>query len=428
MEYGCIGEHLPHSFSKEIHEQIESYDYRLQEIRPEDLDAFMKARDFKAINVTIPYKQAVIPYLDEISENARAIGAVNTIVNKDGKLCGYNTDFGGMRALIARMGLELKGRKVLILGTGGTSKTACAVAESLWAREIYRASRSGKEGALSYEDIYKLHSDAEILINTTPCGMFPDPSGMPIDPELFPNLEGVLDAIYNPLASRLVLKARQMEVPAEGGLYMLVAQAVLAAEHFTGKKYDPRIIDRIYLNIFTRKQNIVLVGMPCCGKSTISKLLAEQLGMDWVDTDDVVVEKRGMEIPDIFARYGEPYFRDLETEVIRELASRSGCIIATGGGTVLREQNIDALRQNGRVYFIDRPLEQLLPTKDRPLANSEEKIRKIYAQRYERYCSVADVVVSSVGDAQKVAAKIKALHTHRGRIEDAGVHARRFIE
>lgn len=414
MEYGCIGEHLPHSFSKEIHERIEDYDYRLKELTPEELDSFMKVRDFKAINVTIPYKQAVIPYLDEISETAKAIGAVNTIVNRDGKLYGYNTDFGGMRALIARMGLDLAGKKVVILGTGGTSKTARAVAESLQAAEIYRASRSSREDALSYEDIYRYHSDAEILINTTPCGMFPDPSGMPIDLERFSGLQGVIDAIYNPLASRLVMKARQMEVSAEGGLYMLVAQAVMAAGFFTGKSYAPGLIDRIYNDIFTRKQNIVLVGMPCCGKSTISKLLSQYLDMKWVDTDDVVVEKSGMEISDIFAQYGESHFRDLETEVIGELASKNGYVIATGGGTVLREKNIEALRQNGRVYFVDRPLEQLLPTDDRPLANSEEKIRRIYAERYERYCFVADVVVSSRGDAQKVAAKIKALHTHRG--------------
>ncbi len=416
MEYGCIGEHLPHSFSKEIHQRIEDYDYCLKELAPAEVDAFMREKDFKAINVTIPYKQTVIPYLDEISETAQAIGAVNTIVNRDGKLCGYNTDFGGMRALIARMKLNFQGKKVVILGTGGTSKTAKAVAESLGAREIYKASRTAKGEALSYEDIYRYHSDADFVINTTPCGMFPNSEEVPIDLERFSGLLGVVDAIYNPLSSCLVLTARQKDVPAEGGLYMLVAQAVLAAEIFTGKTYDTGLIDKIYNDIFTRKQNIVLVGMPCCGKSTISKMLAEDLNMNWIDTDDLVVEKTGMLIPEIFAQHGEEYFRDCETAVISELASQSGLVIATGGGTILREENIEALHRNGRVYFVDRPLEQLLPTMDRPLANSEEKVRRIYETRYERYCYVADVVVSSKGDARKVANKIKALHLHRGGI------------
>lgn len=414
MEYGCIGEHLPHSFSKEIHQKIEDYDYCLKELAPSEVDAFMREKNFKAINVTIPYKQTVIPYLDEISETAKAIGAVNTIVNRDGKLYGYNTDFGGMRALIARMKLNLTGKKVVILGTGGTSKTAFAVAESLGAREIYKASRTGKENALSYEDIYRYHSDADFLINTTPCGMFPNSEEMPIDIERFSGLQGVLDAIYNPLSTCLVLKAKKRDIPASGGLYMLVAQAVLAAEFFTGKTYERGLIDKIYNEIFAYKQNIVLVGMPCCGKSTISKMLAEDLNMKWIDTDDLVVAKKGMEIPEIFERYGEEYFRDCETEVINELASQSGLVIATGGGTILREENIEALHRNGCVYFVDRPLEQLLPTMDRPLANSEEKVRRIYERRYERYCYVADVVVSSKGDARKVTNKIKALHLHRG--------------
>lgn len=416
MEYGCIGEHLPHSFSKEIHERIEDYDYRLVELSPETVDAFMQKKDFKAINVTIPYKQTVIPYLDEISETARTIGAVNTVVNQNGRLVGYNTDFGGMRALIARMGLNFSGKKVVILGTGGTSKTAKAVAESLGAKEVYKASRTGKEHALSYDDIYRYHSNADFLINTTPCGMFPKAEEVPIDLARFSGLQGVIDAVYNPLSTRLILQARKRDIPAEGGLYMLVAQAVLAAEYFTGKKYETGLIDRIYQDILAQKQNIVLVGMPCCGKSTIGKMLAGELGYAWADTDDLVVAKTGMEIPEIFTRYGEAHFRELEAEVMRDLSAENGYVIATGGGSILREENIDLLHRNGRVYFVDRPLEQLIPTLDRPLANSEEKVRRIYRERYERYCSVADVVVSSKGDAGKVAAKIKALHFHgRGR-------------
>ena len=378
MEYGCIGEHLPHSFSKEIHERIEDYDYRLVELSPETVDAFMQKKDFKAINVTIPYKQTVIPYLDEISETARTIGAVNTVVNQNGRLVGYNTDFGGMRALIARMELNFSGKKVVILGTGGTSKTAKAVAESLGAKEVYKASRTGKERALSYEDIYRYHSNADFLINTTPCGMFPKAEEVPIDLARFSGLQGVIDAVYNPLSTRLILQARKRDIPAEGGLYMLVAQAVLAAEYFTGKKYETGLIDRIYQDILAQKQNIVLVGMPCCGKSTIGKMLAGELGYAWADTDDLVVAKTGMEIPEIFTRYGEAHFRELEAEVMRDLSAENGYVIATGGGSILREENIDLLHRNGRVYFVDRPLEQLIPTMDRPLANSEEKVRRIY--------------------------------------------------
>ncbi len=414
MEYGCIGEHLPHSFSKEIHERIEDYDYCLKELAPDEVHEFMQAKQFKAINVTIPYKQTVIPYLDEISDTAQAIGAVNTVVNRDGRLHGYNTDFGGMRALIQRMKLDFQGKKVVILGTGGTSKTAKAVAESLGAAQVVKASRTAKDGALSYQDIYRYHSDADFLINTTPCGMFPKPDEMPVDLAWFSCLQGVIDAIYNPLSSCLVLKARERHIPAAGGLYMLVAQAVLAAQFFTGKQYADTLIEQIYHDLFIQKQNVVLVGMPCCGKTTISQLLAADLGMQWVDTDDLVVAKTGMDISTIFAQYGEPYFRDCETQVIQELASKNGYVIATGGGTILREENIEALHRNGRVYFVDRPLEQLLPTADRPLANSAEKVRRMYGMRYERYCAVADVVVSSKGDAQKVANKIKALHIHRG--------------
>ena len=238
LSYGCIGEHLPHSFSKEIHGQIGGYAYELKELTPEELPAFMAARSFHGINVTIPYKQAVIPFLDEIDETARAIGAVNTVVNRNGKLYGFNTDLDGLTRLIRRIGLDLSGKKVLIPGTGGTSRTAAFAAEQLGAREIRKISRTGRDGSLTYEEALRDHADAEIILNTTPCGMFPEPDAQPLPLDPFRRLEGIVDVIYNPLRSRLVLDARGRGIPAEGGLYMLVAQAVRASEHFTGKSEE----------------------------------------------------------------------------------------------------------------------------------------------------------------------------------------------
>ena len=246
MEYGLIGEKLGHSFSKDIHEKIAPYTYELKEIAPEDVDAFMKERSFKAINVTIPYKQTVIPYLDEISKTAKTIGAVNVIVNKQGKLKGDNTDFAGICALIRRAKVEISGKKVLILGTGGTSKTARCAAASLGAAKIFNVSRSKKDGALSYEEAYEKQRDAQVIINTTPCGMFPKTEGLPADIEKFPALEGVIDVVYNPVETRLIKAAKAKGLPAEGGLYMLVAQAVYACGLFLEKEADETLIDPVY--------------------------------------------------------------------------------------------------------------------------------------------------------------------------------------
>lgn len=254
MRYGLIGEKLGHSFSKEIHEMLGRYRYDLIELSPEELDTFLRTRPFAGINVTIPYKQTVLPYLDECSPRAQAIGAVNTIVSRDGKLCGDNTDFGGLEALIRRMGLDLEGRTVLIAGTGGTSRTAMAVARSMGASAVYRLSRTGREGACVYEEAYEKLRGAEILINTTPAGMYPDVDGIAVDPGRFPNLAGVIDVIYNPLETRLLREARARGIPAENGLYMLVAQAVLAAENFTGESFGQAWMEKIYRELLQRKQ------------------------------------------------------------------------------------------------------------------------------------------------------------------------------
>ena len=407
MHYGCIAEHLKHSFSPEIHAALAPYRYELREIEPDKLEEFMLSRDFYGINVTIPYKEKVIPYLAYIDKEAERIGAVNTIVNRGGRLYGYNTDFYGMKALITRLGLELCGKKVAVLGTGGTSRTACAVSEALGASEVLRVSRSAKDGAISYEMLYGQHSDVRILINTTPCGMFPNPDAAAVDVTRFPMLEGVVDAVYNPLRPKLVLDAMKQGIPAEGGLYMLVAQAVRASEIFLDKTYPPEVTERIYQRIFRQKENVVLVGMPGSGKSTVGRLLAERLGREFVDMDECIVQAAGKPISEIFAESGESGFRDLESRVLADvIAQRNSLVIATGGGAILRDENVQMLRRNGRLYFLDRPLDDLLPTDDRPLASTREAIERRYHERYGRYCAVADVRIPVVGGAADVAEEI----------------------
>ena len=398
MEYGCIGERLSHSFSKIIHSKIADYNYELKEIKARDLDSFMKAADFKAINVTIPYKQAVIPYLYEISDTARKIGAVNTIVNKGGKLCGYNTDYEGMRALIKRQGADLKSKKVLVLGSGGTSKTAAAVAESLGASKVFRVSRNGNDGAVTYDYALAHHTDAGAIINTTPCGMYPNIGETAVDLSLFPNLESVTDAVYNPLSSALVTKAKEMGINAVGGLYMLVAQAVFASEKFTGNPIPQSVTDSVYKEILLDKKNIVLIGMPGCGKTTIGKAVAKETDKTFIDTDDEIVKKTGMSIPEIFQKYGEKKFREIESEVIKEVAALQSSVIATGGGAVLNPDNVSFLKENGVIVFIDRPINDLVTTDDRPLSSNRELLVKRYNERYGIYKSSAQAEIKAVKD------------------------------
>lgn len=398
MDYGLIGEKLPHSFSKEIHEQLGYYKYSLKELKKEELKDFILQKNFKAINVTIPYKQDVIPLLDEISSDAQAIGAVNTIVNRNGVLYGYNTDFGGMKALIERAGVVVKYKKVLILGTGGTSLTAQAVCERLGAKEILRVSRRECKSAITYEQAYADHSDADVILNATPCGMYPHIFACPIEIDRFPKLSGVIDVIYNPLNTSMVLAAKERGIPAEGGLYMLVAQAVLAAEHFLGKELDVvQLTNEIYDKIYFDKRNIILSGMPASGKSTVGKIVAENLGRELIDTDSLIVEREG-EIAKIFAEKSEAYFRDRESEVICEVSALSGKVISLGGGAILRAENVLALRQNGEIFFIDRSPEYLIPTDDRPLADEKAKIQRLYEQRIDTYMNTADYIID--GDCE----------------------------
>ncbi len=393
MKYGLIGKKLGHSFSKEVHALLADYEYELLELPDEGAVAdYIKAKDFSAINVTIPYKETVIPYLDEISPEARAIGAVNTVVNRDGRLYGYNTDFYGITAALARMGFSsLEGRKVLILGTGGTSRTAYAVFRALGASKVIKVSRTPTDDIISYEDAVTLHTDADVIFNATPVGMFPAITGTPIDLSRFPKLICVFDAVYNPLRTTLVSEAKARGIPSGGGLYMLVAQAFRAVELFLDTALPAALLESAYRKIERDKESVVLIGMPSAGKSTVGRAIAKETGRPFIDLDDEIVKLAGCDIPTIFRERGEGAFRDLESEAVLEAAKRNGAVIATGGGAVLREENVKHLKQNGTLCFLDRPLEALTPTSDRPTASSRAAIEARYRERLPIYRRASDV-------------------------------------
>ncbi len=406
MKYGLIGEKLGHSFSAEIH-PLFGYEYELKELAPDAVADFLAKRSFSGINVTIPYKETVIPYLDEIDETAQTIGVVNTVINRDGKLIGYNTDFAGLCAMITQSGIAVAGKRVLVLGSGGTSKTACAVASHLGCRSVVRVSRSGRDGCVTYQRAKERYSNAEVIINTTPCGMFPHLDRSAIDLADFPAVTGVLDVVYNPLRSKLVCDALNKGIPAVGGLYMLVAQAAAASALFTGCEVMPEQVDQVYQQLMQKYENIVLVGMPGCGKSTVGKRLAEQCGLRFVDTDDCIIAQAGCSIPELFATEGETAFRDVESAVIRQLAPQQGCVMATGGGAVLRPENIDWLRGNGRIYFLDREPELLIATADRPLSSDRDALLRRYRERYDVYCGCCDVPIDADGTVDQVVSRIR---------------------
>ena len=398
MEYGLIGEKLGHSFSREIHNLLASYTYDLKELPKNELDTFMKSRNFKGVNVTIPYKESVIPYLDEIDEAAKAIGAVNTIVNREGRLIGYNTDFYGMRELLLSRSIRIEKRFVAVLGTGGTSKTACAVAKSLGASRIVRVSRNPhSDGDISYDELEAIKTDIQIIINTTPVGMYPNENCAPLDIDGFSALEGVVDAIYNPLRTKLISDARARQIRAAGGLYMLVAQAARAAELFTGDCNMMQKTEKAYCSILKNKQNIVLVGMPGSGKSTLGRMLAKKTGKAFFDSDSEIEKQTGMCIPDYFSKYGEDGFRAIETDVIKRLSLLGGIVIATGGGAVIRSENIDSLAKNGIIVYLDRPISDIKITSNRPLTRSVDDLKKKYYERHEMYEKSADITVMVKG-------------------------------
>lgn len=406
IEFGLLGEKLGHSFSKEIHALLGDYSYELIEVPREELRSFISERKFSGLNVTIPYKETLIPYLDFLDDKARKIGAVNTIVNRGGKLYGYNTDFYGMEMLFAHAKIDPRGKTVAILGTGGTSKTAFAVMEHLEAKEIFKVSRSGADGALTYEELYEAADKVDIIINTTPAGMFPDIDGCAVDLSKFKNLSGVIDAVYNPLRTSLIIEAKKRGIRAEGGLYMLVAQAALAAELFYGERIGLLKTEKVYRRILRDKENIVLIGMPASGKTTVGRILEKKLRRKAYDSDKLIEKAEKRTISDIFQNEGEATFRNMEADMIRSLSEKSGIVISTGGGAPLREENVDNLKKNGRLYFIDRPLGQLMPTKSRPLASSAEAIERRFNERYGIYSLAADVRIDADTSAPMTADKI----------------------
>lgn len=402
MQFGLIGEKLGHSYSKEIHNLIADYGYELREVKREELGAFMTERAFSGINVTIPYKKRVMDYLDVISDDAKKIGAVNTVVNRDGKLYGYNTDFYGLKALLIHNGVSVRNKKVLILGSGGTSDTAYNVVTGLNAKEAIKVSRTKKDGFVTYDEAARLHSDADVIINATPVGMYPDDDGVPVNIGLFPSLSAVIDAIYHPLRTNLVSDAENRGIKACGGLYMLVAQAVYAAALFENKKPDENLIDDVYGKILNDKRNIVLIGMPSSGKTTIGKALAARMGKRFADTDELIVGTTGKSIPEIFEKEGEKVFREIEKKVICDIAVNDGTVIATGGGVILDEKNVLALKRNGVIVYLDRKIDNLIATDSRPLSSNVDDLKKLYAKRKPLYEKYAEITIDDNDDVATV--------------------------
>ena len=410
MEYGLIGSKLGHSYSKTIHEMLCGYHYDLCPLpTEEEARAFLKKRAFKAINVTIPYKKLVMEYCSYIDPRAKAIGAVNTIVNKNGLLYGYNTDYMGFAHLCEAHGVDFTGKTVLILGTGGTHNTTSAVARDKGAAKILTVSRhpDPEKGELSYEEA--VHSGAQIVINTTPAGMYPNVGVCNLDVTAMSGLEAVLDVVYNPDKTELVLRAEEAGVPvAVGGLEMLVAQAVYAAEYFLSRKFPdaPAEISQITNTLRRDTLNIALIGMPSSGKTTVGRALAKELGKTFIDLDEEIVKANGKSIPDIFADEGEDGFRKKETEQVERFSKEGHQLLSCGGGVIKRPENLRALRQNGVILFLDRPLESLVVGGGRPLSSSTDALRTMEAERRPLYLAAADAVVpnqTTVADAVNAA-------------------------
>lgn len=398
MEYGLIGSRLGHSYSKVIHEMICDYTYDLHPLpTEEEAHAFMQARDFKAINVTIPYKQLVIPYCDYVEPRALSIHAVNTVVKRGGKLYGYNTDYPGFEYLMASHGIDVAGKVVLILGTGGTSNTTTAVCKDHGAAKIYHATRKvsadkSAENMVTYEQAAKL-SDVQILINTTPLGTYPNVGQAAIDPAVFPRLEAVLDVVYNPFKTEICLLAEEAGVKACSGFEMLVAQAVYAAEHFLDKPISHAEIGRVHAILKKEISNVSIVGMPSAGKRSIGLRLAKKLGKRFVDTDALVEEKVGKTIPEIMAEDGVESFRRLEAAVIGEVSKENRQLICTGGGCLETPGTARTLHQNGPILFVDRPLEELTVGGNYPLSTSRERLAEMEKARRPLYEAAADATI-----------------------------------
>jgi len=401
MKCGLLGAKLGHSYSPAIHASLGEYDYALYEKTPDALAEFLRCGEFTGLNVTIPYKKDVVPFCAALSDTARMLGSVNTLVRRpDGTLYGHNTDYDGFLSLILRSGVDVKGKKALVLGSGGASVTVQAVLRTLGA-EVIVISRSGED---NYVNLHR-HADAAIIANTTPVGMYPHNGERPVDLTAFPGCEAVYDIVYNPARTALMLQAESLGIPCFGGLHMLVAQAKAASELWQDKAIADTETLRIERALRREMENIVLIGMPGCGKSTVAAALGQLLGREVCDSDARIVERSGMPIPEIFATQGEDAFRAYETAAIAELSKRSGIILATGGGCVTRPENYPLLHQNSTIFWLQRDL-SALPTDGRPLSQTG-KLEAMYASRRPLYERFADVVIDNNGPVEDTVNAIK---------------------
>lgn len=402
--FGLIGRKLSHSFSPQIHSFLGDYEYKLFEMEEHEVGDFLAKKDFKGLNVTIPYKKTVIPYLDKISDRAKKIGSVNTIIKlDDGSLFGDNTDYLGFKYMLLKMTDSLKGKKCIILGSGGASLTVQNVIYDMDAKETVVISRSGEN---NYQNISK-HFDANVIINTTPVGMYPNNGISPVNLSDFHNCELVLDLIYNPSKTDLLLQAEKLKIKCANGLSMLAAQGKYAAELFTNNKINDSIIEHITNALSLQMSNVVLIGMPGCGKTTIGKILAQKLNKTFMDTDEYITNITGKTPAEIIQSDGENTFREIEQKAVSDCCKNNACIIATGGGAVLRNENIDAMKQNGKIIFLDRVI-TMLATDDRPLSSSPEKLKALYEYRYPIYVNSCDIHIKANEKPDKTAQLILA--------------------
>ncbi len=410
LRCGLIGEHLSHSFSAPIHGLLCDYSYDICELSPHEVGGFVKHGDLNAFNVTIPYKEVVIPFLDWISPEAERIGSVNTVLRRsDGQLEGYNTDYFGFDAMLKASGLSVRGKKAVVLGTGGASKTVQTVLADHGVGELVVVGRTSQN---NYENL-SLHYDADVIVNTTPVGMFPNNGHSPIDLSHFKRCTGVLDLIYNPAKTALLLQAENMGLVAMNGLYMLVAQAVKAFELFTGDVAEDGVTERIVRAIEDTTENIVLVGMPASGKSTVGRLLSERLNRPFVDADEEFCTAYGLSPAEAIEQLGEPRFRDMEHQVLCNLGKQSGAVIATGGGAVTRSENYNTLHQNGVIVYLFRD-PATLSVKGRPLSQRTSP-EELYKKRKAFYEAFADLTVAVMGTPEETAdALLAALAKHKG--------------
>lgn len=400
MKCGLLGRSLGHSYSPQIHVMLGDHPYALFEREPEELEGFLKSGNWTGINVTVPYKKTVIPYLDELTPIAKSLGAVNTVVRRSGKLTGHNTDYFGFLTMVRKSGLSIAGKKVLVLGSGGASNTAVAVLKELDSHVVVIS----RQGENNYSNLH-LHADASVIVNTTPVGMYPHAGDAPLDLALFPQLEGVLDVVYNPARTRILLDAEKRGLVAMNGLLMLVAQAKEAAEWFTDASIPDDVIIPIHRTLQHQMQNIILIGMPGSGKTTVGKLLAWETGKRFVDSDEALVQHTGRSIPEIFANDGEVIFRQLESQILADLGQRSGLVIATGGGCVTQPRNYPLLHQNGTIFCLNRDIEKL-PTDGRPLSQNGV-LAEMYRVRRPLYEAFADYMIDNNGEPDAAVRQIQ---------------------